>query len=241
MLRKKDAFFPTLEWSKSQCVKEGFGDDDDCPSVFIEEFRTRVLARHRDYRSRHWGHEGERRIKLPQNAVHQQLTVFNLDRSVKNMNEIKFAGLVRWMLLMILVPRRFGSCLARSAPDGRSARAGSAYDFVVNANDDSDDGVCSAAHCSLREAIKPPTQTAGLTRSIFNIPGAGVHRISPVATLPAITDEVTINGYSQPGVEPEHSSSFRQRCPACRTQRCGYSELLPSLDLSSRMTVPAAL
>jgi hypothetical protein len=32
---KEDAFFPKLEWSKSQCVKEGFGDDSDCTSVFI--------------------------------------------------------------------------------------------------------------------------------------------------------------------------------------------------------------
>jgi hypothetical protein len=33
---KEDAFFSTLEWSKSQCVKEGFGDDHDCPDIFIE-------------------------------------------------------------------------------------------------------------------------------------------------------------------------------------------------------------
>jgi len=33
---KQDAFFPKLDWSKSQCVKEGFGDDHDCPDIFIE-------------------------------------------------------------------------------------------------------------------------------------------------------------------------------------------------------------
>ena len=33
---KEDAFFPILEWSESQCVKEGFGDNDDCTDVFIE-------------------------------------------------------------------------------------------------------------------------------------------------------------------------------------------------------------
>jgi hypothetical protein len=33
---KEDAFFPILEWSKSQCVKEGFADNSDCTGVFIE-------------------------------------------------------------------------------------------------------------------------------------------------------------------------------------------------------------
>src|SRR5205807_1996407 len=33
----------------------------------------------------------------------------------------------------------------------------------------------------------------------FNIPGAGVHTISPASALPTITDPVTIDGYTQPG------------------------------------------
>jgi len=33
---KQDAFFENLEWSKSQCAKEGFGDDDACSTVFME-------------------------------------------------------------------------------------------------------------------------------------------------------------------------------------------------------------
>ena len=34
---------------------------------------------------------------------------------------------------------------------------------------------------------------------VFAIPGAGVHTITPLSDLPAITDPVTIDGYTQPG------------------------------------------
>ena len=36
----------------------------------------------------------------------------------------------------------------------------------------------------------------------FNIPGTGVHTISPASALPAITNPVIIDGYTQPGASP---------------------------------------
>ena len=36
----------------------------------------------------------------------------------------------------------------------------------------------------------------------FDIPGPGVHTIVPTSPLPAITDPVTIDGYTQPGSAP---------------------------------------
>ena len=33
---KQDPLFGDVEWSKSQCAKQGFGDDDACPDVFTE-------------------------------------------------------------------------------------------------------------------------------------------------------------------------------------------------------------
>ena len=36
----------------------------------------------------------------------------------------------------------------------------------------------------------------------FNIPGAGVHTITPLSALPAVTVPVTIDGYTQPGSSP---------------------------------------
>ena len=61
---------------------------------------------------------------------------------------------------------------------------------VVN----SGDGVLS-----LREAIIGANGAPGPDTITFNIPGGGVKTIALAATLPAITDAVVINGYSQPG------------------------------------------
>jgi hypothetical protein len=52
---------------------------------------------------------------------------------------------------------------------------------------------------SLRQAILSANALPGLDRVVFNIPGAGVHTIAPVAVLPTITDPVVIDGASQPG------------------------------------------
>jgi hypothetical protein len=55
---------------------------------------------------------------------------------------------------------------------------------------------------SLRQAIDCANIRAGLDTIAFNIPGAGVHTISPTTALPTITDPVTIDGYTQPGAAP---------------------------------------
>jgi len=75
-------------------------------------------------------------------------------------------------------------------------------DFIVNSNDDGDDGVCDSTHCSLREAILAANARAnGATPDEihFNIPGAGVKTIQPTAALPSIDDPVVIDGSTQPG------------------------------------------
>src|SRR5437660_4341969 len=78
--------------------------------------------------------------------------------------------------------------------------------FTVNVTGDGQDanpgnGICATAagNCSLRAAIQEANANAGIDTINFNIPGAGVHTISPASALPAITDPVTIDGYSQPG------------------------------------------
>ena len=55
---------------------------------------------------------------------------------------------------------------------------------------------------SLRQAILDANGNAGADTIAFNIVGSGVQTITPVTTLPTITDAVTINGYSQPGAAP---------------------------------------
>src|SRR5262249_17853110 len=41
----------------------------------------------------------------------------------------------------------------------------------------------------------------------FNIPGSGVHTITPHGALPPITDPVTIDGYTQAGASPNTSAA----------------------------------
>src|SRR5438132_784385 len=52
---------------------------------------------------------------------------------------------------------------------------------------------------SLREIIMEANGHVGLDTIAFNIPGSGVHTITPLSQLPAITDPVIIDGYLQPG------------------------------------------
>lgn len=65
---------------------------------------------------------------------------------------------------------------------------------VLNTNDSGPD--------SLRQAIDDANANPGLDAIEFDIPGPGVHTISPASTLPFITDPVTIDGYTQPGASP---------------------------------------
>ena len=68
----------------------------------------------------------------------------------------------------------------------------SAATFTVTNTGDSGAG-------SLRQAILDANGTAGADTIEFNIPGAGVHTIVPASALPAITEAVTIDGYTQSG------------------------------------------
>lgn len=66
---------------------------------------------------------------------------------------------------------------------------------VRNTNDSGPD--------SLRQAIidanNHPNAVGGIDQIAFNIPGPGVHTITPATAYPAIADPVLIDGYTQPG------------------------------------------
>src|SRR5262245_26973168 len=55
---------------------------------------------------------------------------------------------------------------------------------------------------SLRQAMTDSNQNNGPDEIRFNIPGTGVHTIRPVSALPFIREPVTIDGFSQPGSQP---------------------------------------
>lgn len=83
--------------------------------------------------------------------------------------------------------------------------------IIVNIeNDESDpntaDGFCDVdtstpgLQCSLRAAIQEANARNGFDVINFDIPGSGIHTISPLTQpLPAITERVSVSGTSQPG------------------------------------------
>lgn len=72
--------------------------------------------------------------------------------------------------------------------------------LVVNSTNDADDGTCDATHCSLREAINAANASSGPDTITFAIGESGSSQtIQPTSTLPAVTDQVVINGWSQGG------------------------------------------
>lgn len=78
--------------------------------------------------------------------------------------------------------------------------------FVVDATGDggdanAGDGVCDdgSGNCTLRAAIEQANATAGLDQIHFGIAGAGPHTIAPATSLPAITDPLVVDGYTQSG------------------------------------------
>jgi len=55
---------------------------------------------------------------------------------------------------------------------------------------------------SLRQAILDANTNAGTDTIVFDIPGSGIHTITPLTALPAITQSLTIDGYTQTGASP---------------------------------------
>jgi hypothetical protein len=55
---------------------------------------------------------------------------------------------------------------------------------------------------SLRQAILDANANPGLDTIAFNISGSGVQTITPSTALPTISDPVTIDGFTQPGSQP---------------------------------------
>ena len=95
--------------------------------------------------------------------------------------------------------------------------ARAATTFTVNSTADTPDASLAGAacdtdlftggdQCTLRAAIQQANATAGADTINFAIPGTGVKTVAVGATgfgaLPAITEQVTIDGYTQPGSSP---------------------------------------
>ena len=74
--------------------------------------------------------------------------------------------------------------------------------LTVNNTADPGDGDCNPnGGCTLREAINEANATTADTIR-FDISGGEVKTIKPTSRLPIISERLTIDGYSQPGAEP---------------------------------------
>jgi CSLREA domain-containing protein len=92
---------------------------------------------------------------------------------------------------------------------GTAPPAGASTTFLVNTIDDQPDAntgdwKCFAlnASCTLRAAIEQANASPGADTINFSIAGGGVQTIKPASSLPAITEQVTIDGYTQTGASP---------------------------------------
>ena len=98
-----------------------------------------------------------------------------------------------------------------------AAVAAAGLTFVVNSTSDAADanignGICatSAGVCSLRAAISEANRHSGPDAILFNIPGSGVQTIQLNSRLPTLSDGnggTTIDGYSQPGSQPNTNAT----------------------------------
>jgi hypothetical protein len=84
------------------------------------------------------------------------------------------------------------------------AKPAHARTFTVNSTVYPGTGGCTSTECTLREAINVSNGLSTTDTIKFNIPdgpdpGLEVKTISPTSSLPLITDNVTIDGYTQPG------------------------------------------
>ena len=109
---------------------------------------------------------------------------------------VVLAGLAFVALLVVLDP----SSVAHAATFEVNSTADTADPLPNNGICDVDAGT-PGNQCTLRAAIQSANGTGAPGADIitFNIPGLGVQTISPASALPAITGQVLIDGYTQPG------------------------------------------
>jgi hypothetical protein len=109
------------------------------------------------------------------------------------------AGMITAFSLMPTLP-------AQAATTFTVNETGDAPDAFTTSNTCDTDVFTNGDQCTLRAAIQQANATSGADAINFAIPGTGVKTIAVGATglggLPAITEQVGINGYTQPGSSP---------------------------------------
>jgi CSLREA domain-containing protein len=127
-------------------------------------------------------------------SMNRTETIMEMERSAGRTRKYLAAG--------FLVVAMLAGGLAPAVP----ADASTTFTVTSTADtgDDTPDGTCD--QCTLREAIQEANALPEADTIEFNIPGTGVKSIAVDSTglgpLPSIKQQVTIDGYTQPGAHP---------------------------------------
>ena len=105
--------------------------------------------------------------------------------------------------------------------------------LIVNSTADTNDETCDANNCTLREAINAANFNEGLDLVAFDIPSEGTNIIAPDSALPAITDPIIVDGYTQPGANPNtlatgNNASILVELDGDSCDGCGQALLISS-------------
>ena len=90
-----------------------------------------------------------------------------------------------------------GSCGA-CPPEALCVDGGCEVSLVVNTVEDTDDGTCSAAHCSLREALAAAATWPGPDTIRFDIKAPAPYVVALGTPLPTVQGPVVIDGTTEP-------------------------------------------
>lgn len=118
------------------------------------------------------------------------------------------AGSTKALVLGLLLAALIAAGLTLAANPAHAAETFTVDSSLDRADLNVGDGVCDGLfgqgnHCTLRAAIEEANVSPGKDLINFNIGGdTGVKTIAMIEGLPEITEAVTIDGYSQPGAEP---------------------------------------
>ncbi len=92
------------------------------------------------------------------------------------------------------MPRSIRTFFAAVAAMALAAVSTAGTFTVINTND--------SGAGSLRQAILDANANPGVDTIAFDIPGSGVHTITPASNLDSLVDPVIVDGYTQPGSSP---------------------------------------
>ncbi len=107
-----------------------------------------------------------------------------------------------------------------------TARAAGGITYTVNSTNDPGDGVCTAAECTLREAILAANAHTGRDTIIFAFSGTPPFTIRPTSPLPPITDSVVLDAL---GTKTE----FQAAVPTVELDGSATTDRTSGLDLQA--------